>query len=88
MTVDQFAAAYEDLEKSGMKGLIIDVRSNPGGLLTSVLDISRKILPKGLIVYTEDKYGQKNEYSCDGKYIIDGARLIICQSNAKADALR
>lgn len=82
VTVDQFAAAYEDLEKSGMKGLIIDVRSNPGGLLTSVLDISRKILPKGLIVYTEDKYGQKNEYSCDGANEIDIPLVVLINGNS------
>ena len=82
VTVDQFAAAYEDLKKSGMKGLIIDVRSNPGGLLTSVLGISRQILPKGLIVYTEDKYGQKNEYSCDGANEIDIPLVVLINGNS------
>ena len=82
VTVDQFEAAYKALEEAGMKGLIIDVRSNPGGLLTSVLGISRQILPKGLIVYTEDKYGQKNEYSCDGANEIDIPLVVLINGNS------
>ena len=50
-----------------MEGLILDLRSNPGGSLTAVCEIARKMLPKGLIVYTEDKYGEREEHSCDGK---------------------
>jgi len=82
VTVKQFEEAYDSLKEAGMKGLIIDVRSNPGGLLTSVLDISRQILPKGLIVYTEDKYGQKNEYSCDGANEIDIPLVVLVNGNS------
>ena len=82
VTTNQFKDAYKALEEEGMKGLIIDVRSNPGGLLTSVLDISREILPKGRIVYTEDKYGQKNEYTCDGKNEIDIPLVVLINGNS------
>lgn len=82
VTVHQFEEAYKALEKEGMKGLIIDVRSNPGGLLTTVLDICRMILPKGLIVYTEDKYGQKQEYTCDGKNEIDIPLAVLINGNS------
>lgn len=82
VTVHQFTDAYDELKKQEMKGLIIDVRSNPGGLLTSVLEISRQILPKGLIVYTEDKYGQKNEYTCDGKNEIDIPLVVLINGNS------
>ncbi len=61
VTAEQFREAVADLEKQGQKGLIIDVRNNPGGLLTTVVDMLDRILPKGLIVYTEDKYGNKEE---------------------------
>ena len=66
VTTDQFTEALAVCKESGMKGMVLDLRSNPGGSLSVVCDISRKILPKGLIVYTEDKYGQREEYSCDG----------------------
>ena len=82
VTVHQFKDAYAALEQEGMKGLIIDVRSNPGGLLTTVLDICREILPKGLIVYTEDKYGEKNEYTCDGKNEIDIPLVVLINGNS------
>lgn len=82
VTVHQFQEAYEELKNQGMKGLIIDVRSNPGGLLTSVLDIARQILPEGIIVYTEDKYGQKQEYTCDGKNEIDIPLVVLTNQNS------
>lgn len=82
VTVHQFKDAYAALEQEGMKGLIIDVRSNPGGLLTTVLDICREILPKGIIVYTEDKYGQKSEYTCDGQNEIDIPLAVLINGNS------
>lgn len=67
VTVDQFAEALAVAKGSGMKSLILDLRANPGGNLTAVVDIARMILPEGMIVYTEDRDGQREEYTCDGK---------------------
>ncbi|MBR5596730.1 MAG: S41 family peptidase [Lachnospiraceae bacterium] len=66
VTEDQFAEALAECKGNGMKGLIIDLRSNPGGNLSTVCEICRMVLPKGMIVYTEDKYGKRDEYTCDG----------------------
>lgn len=66
VTVEQFKEAKEALESEGMEKLIIDVRDNPGGTLDSVCDILREILPEGLMVYTQDKDGNREEYTCDG----------------------
>ena len=66
VTVDQYTEAMAELNAKGMKGLILDLRSNPGGDLNVVVEIARKILPAGLIVYTEDKEGNRKEYTCDG----------------------
>ena len=66
VTEDQFAEALAECKAKGMKGLILDLRSNPGGNLSTVCEISRMLLPKGMIVYTEDKYGRTDEYTCDG----------------------
>ena len=65
VTVSQFRSGLKSLKKQGAKKLIIDLRDNPGGLLTSVVDIAGQILPKGTIVYTEDKNGEKNEFTSD-----------------------
>lgn len=61
VTVAQFDKAISDLEAAGMKGLIIDVRDNPGGLLDAVVKMLDRILPPGLLVYTKDKYGRRQE---------------------------
>lgn len=66
VTEDQFAEALAECKAKGMKALILDLRSNPGGNLSTVCEISRMLLPKGMIVYTEDKYGKRDEYTCDG----------------------
>ena len=66
ITVDQYTEAMAELNAYDMKGLILDLRSNPGGDLDAVVEISRKILPEGLILYTEDKEGKRKEYTCDG----------------------
>lgn len=61
--VEQFETAVQTLKDQGMKKLVVDLRNNPGGLLTAVCDILEMIQPEGLIVYTEDKYGNREEYS-------------------------
>lgn len=66
VTEDQFAEALAECKGKGMKALILDLRSNPGGNLSTVCEIARMLLPKGMIVYTEDKYGKRDEYTCDG----------------------
>ena len=53
-TATQFEEAVKDLEDQGMKALIIDVRYNPGGMVTAVVQILDDILPEGTVVYTED----------------------------------
>lgn len=62
ITLSQFVKAVDDLEAQGMNGLIVDLRNNPGGRLDIVVDMLDRILPKGLLVYTEDRNGKRNEY--------------------------
>jgi carboxyl-terminal processing protease len=85
VTSSQFEEAYNQAKSDGMKGLIIDLRSNPGGNLSTVCDIAREILPKGLIVYTEDKYGKREEYTCDGKNEIQ-VPLVVLTNGYSASA--
>ena len=58
VTADQYKKALNDLEQQGIKGLIIDLRDNPGGVLGTVVDMLDNMLPKGTIVYTKDKNGK------------------------------
>ena len=68
VTYDQFKAALDDLEGQGMNSLIIDLRGNPGGQLTTVTDMLKLFLPEGVIVSTKDKYGNTDEITCDGDH--------------------
>lgn len=63
VTPEQFKEALDDLNKQGMKGLIIDLRSNPGGNLTAVVDMVDMILSEGTIVSIKDKNGNGNTYT-------------------------
>lgn len=68
VTSAQFAKALKQLQKKNIEGLVVDLRNNPGGSLSTVCDILDSILPKGLIVYTKDKNGKKEEYTSDEKH--------------------
>ena len=61
VTYDQYEQALADLENQGMKGLVVDLRNNPGGNLSTVCEMLDLMLPEGLIVYTKDKDGNKDE---------------------------
>lgn len=82
VTLDQFTEALAVCRGSGMKGLIIDLRGNPGGNLNTVCDIARELLPKGLIVYTEDKNGKRTEYTSDGTNQIKEPLVVLVDSGS------
>lgn len=82
VTTDQFTEAMAVIKGSGAKGLVLDLRGNPGGSLNVVVDIARQILPKGLIVYTEDKYGERDEYTCDGRNELDMPLAVLVNGNS------
>lgn len=82
LTSDQFAEQYKELTDQGMKALIVDLRNNPGGLLDSVVDALRQILPEGMIVYTQTKDGTKKEYTCDGETPIEIPLTVLVNENS------
>lgn len=71
VTYDQFLEGMAELRGNDIKGLILDLRSNPGGNLSTVCDIARQLLPEGNIVYTMDRDGHRENYKCEGKNEID-----------------
>ncbi len=76
-TTDQFSDALKDVRSQGMKALIIDLRGNHGGVLGAAVGIASEILPKGTIVYTEDKYGKRDEYKSPGDKEIDVPMVVL-----------
>ena len=69
VTYQQFVDAFESLESQGMEGLILDLRNNPGGRLDTVVRITDRLVPEGLIVYTEDAHGNRRELHSEGGHI-------------------
>ena len=87
-TYDEFVQHLEGLNNSGMKKLIIDLRNNPGGNLDVVNNIADELLPKGTIMYTEDKHGKKTEYKSDQEALdIPIVVLVNSQSASGSEVL-
>lgn len=86
VTPGQFKLALERLKEQNMQGLILDLRANPGGTLDGVVDIAGQILPEGLIVYTEDKEGNRNEYFSDGKGELQIPLVVLVDMNTASAA--
>ena len=64
-TADEFKDAYHALENEGVKGMIIDLRENPGGLVTSCVAIANMVVPKGPVVSVVQKDGRREEYESE-----------------------
>lgn len=82
VTVNQFASALDALKAEQAEGFVLDLRGNPGGNLDSVVAIADMLLDEGLILYTEDKYGQGEEYrSKEGKQL-DLPMVVLVDGNS------
>lgn len=86
-TAAQFHKILAKLEGQGMKGMIVDVRSNPGGLLTAVVDILDEILPEGVVVYTQDKYGNRQDYKSDASCVKYPIVVLADENSASASEI-
>lgn len=62
VTSTQFRQALDDIEAKNAKALIVDIRDNGGGMLDVVVDMLDRLLPEGLLVYTETNQGRDEEY--------------------------
>lgn len=82
VTVSQFDEAVQALQKENMQGLVIDVRGNPGGNMTSVCPILDRILPEGLLVYTEDKNGRREEEYADNEQILELPMAVLVNGSS------
>lgn len=79
------AASYHEacafFKEQNAAGMIIDLRDNPGGLLTSVVEIADTLLPKGKVIYTEDRIGNISAYYSDDEYW-DIPLVILANANS------
>ncbi len=82
--VTGFNSAIADMTKQGMKALIIDVRDNPGGFVTDVVGIADALEPEGIIVYSENRYGEREEERSDKAML--GLPLVVLVNEHSASA--
>ena len=85
-TTEDFKNKIEELKGQGMKGLIVDLRENPGGLLSEAVGVASQFIPKDkIITYTVDKYENRNESLSVGG-IAEGMPLVILVNEDSASA--
>lgn len=82
VTVSQWQEAYDSLTEQGMTSLIVDLRDNPGGGLDVVAEILDTICPEGVVVYHENKYGQREEYTSDEEHKIEIPLAVLVNGNS------
>ena len=86
-TPEQFEAALQELQGQGMKSVIVDLRDNPGGVLQSVCKMLDLFLPEGVLVYTEDKYGNRTDFKSDKTCMEIPMAVLINGNSASASEI-
>lgn len=84
LTYDDFKKHLKKLKNNGMKGLIIDLRNNPGGLLSECAQIADELMGEGVIVYTETKNKEREYLKSDSKKL--GLPLVLLVNGGSASA--
>lgn len=83
-TYNDFDKQYKELKKQGMKKLILDLRNNPGGLLTTSTQVVNTFLDGGLIMYTLDK--QNNKETINATKGADDIKIVVLVNKGSASA--
>ena len=83
-TYSQFKEALDMLEAEGLEKLVLDLRNNTGGLVKSAHEIGEELLPEGIMVYTMDKDGNREDTLCDDVY--NDVPLVVLVNGNSASA--
>jgi carboxyl-terminal processing protease len=83
-TVKELRTALQGIESKGYKGLILDLRGNPGGLLTATVDVADEFLSSGVILTEEDADGQKKSWSAKPGGLATKIPIVILQDRGSA----
>jgi carboxyl-terminal processing protease len=89
-TGENMLEAVEKLKadaEGGLKGMVLDLRNNPGGVLNGAVEVSDAFLDEGLIVYTEGRIADsKLSFSAATGDVLDGAPLVVLVNGGSASA--
>ncbi|MBR3786535.1 MAG: S41 family peptidase [Firmicutes bacterium] len=84
-TAKQFETELEAMEQKGVKGLVIDLRNNPGGMMDQCIQVADMLLPEAMITYTKDKNGQEETYNSD-EHCTDLPFVLLINGNSASAA--
>ena len=88
-TAENMVTAIEKLEKEGgpLKGMVLDLRNNPGGVLNGAVAVSDAFLEKGLIVYTEGRVADSRlRFNATPDDVLHGVPLVVLVNQGSASA--
>jgi len=81
-SADDLADALGDLEKRGAQGFVFDLRDNPGGLLSSSIDVASLFIEDGVVVSVRDRDGAEESYRADGDPVTDKPLVVLINENS------
>jgi len=86
-TAEDFKVAYQDLKNQGIKGLVIDLRYNPGGIIDATVDISDMFMGEGVVTYTKTKAGEMEYFKSDANSENIPVVMLINEGSASASEI-
>lgn len=87
-TGKDFNAKMDELESAGINGLIIDLRFNGGGLVDQAVEVADRLMDEGMVVYTVDKQGNREDYkSTDDRHFDKPVVVLVNDCSASASEI-
>lgn len=86
-TADDFETQFKELQSQGMKELVLDLRDNPGGLLSTTEKISNYIMPPGTLVTVQNRAGKKDVYKSNGPEVAMPLVVLVNKGSASASEI-
>lgn len=85
-TADLVKTAADDLSKKDLKGIVLDLRNNPGGYFGGSIDIASLFIDPGIVAYEENKKGEQKEFKSTSQPILKKFKTVVLVNNGSASA--
>ncbi len=85
-TLDELQAALERFERSQGVGMVIDLRNNPGGLVSSVVDVTSQFVGEGLVLYQIDAKGNRRDWEVESGGVAHDIPVVVLVNEYSASA--
>jgi carboxyl-terminal processing protease len=85
-TSAELHSTLEALLKQNPKGLILDLRNNGGGYLSTAVDVASEFIPQGVVLYEEHSDGSRDTYTVNGKGLATEIPLVVLVNEGTASA--